>query len=88
LKTTLWRRMALTVNTGLALCAFLVFESDPAFRGRMIFLSLLAAAAVTGLGWLLSSQRAHAAEQASMVIKNAADRRRRGDGSGIADNQH
>jgi hypothetical protein len=88
LKTALWRRTALTVNTGLALCAFLVFESDPAFRGRMIFLALLAAAVVTGLGWLLSSQRANAAEQASTVIKNAADRRHRRDGFGIADNQH
>jgi lipopolysaccharide export LptBFGC system permease protein LptF len=82
LKTTLWRRTALAVNSGLAVCVLVVFEFDPAFRGRMIFSMLLAAAVVSGLGWLLTSQRAKAADQAEAVIRNAADRRR---GYGVAD---
>lgn len=85
MKTTLWRRTSLAVNLGLSVCAFRVFESDPAFRGRMIFFVLLAAAVVAGLGWLLSSQRAKAADQARTLIDNAAERRRGAGGLDIAD---
>lgn len=65
---TVWRGTSLAVIVCLGWSATDVFLHDPEFRGRMIFFVLLAAAVLSGLGWLLSSQRARASKQAEEVI--------------------
>ena len=72
--TTVWRGTSLAVIVCLGWSTVDVFLHDPAFRGRMIFFLLLAAAVLTGLGWLVSSQRDKASRQAEELL--AARRRR------------
>lgn len=66
--TTLWCGTSIAVTFCLTGAGVHLFLLDPAFRGRMIFMALLAAAVISGIGWMHSAQRAKAKEEADAVV--------------------